>query len=243
MKHDHKRFDASHAYRASIADRVTRFLPMVRRLAWHLHGSGRSEFDLDDLMQAGLVALTECAQRHEGPGEDGFAAYAKTRVRGAMVDLIRRNAAGSRGATARRRRIEGAELALRNLLGREPLPAEMAAQLEMTIDEYEALREAAQPISLEPIDQVYSESDAHFRDPGPDGLEVLMAGELREALIDRIGALPERLQLVIQLYFAEELSLSDIAQVIGVSIPRVHQLKTRALELLREGLSDLVEVR
>lgn len=92
MKHDHRGFAAAQAYRKDeTADRIRRFLPMVKRLAWHVHGSGRSGIEIEDLIQAGLVALTECAQRHDGPTEDGFAAYAKLRVRGAMVDLVRRS--------------------------------------------------------------------------------------------------------------------------------------------------------
>ncbi|MFA7586008.1 MAG: sigma factor, partial [Novosphingobium sp.] len=101
MKHDHKAFTAAtraaDAYRGDVAERVRRFLPMVKRLAWHVHGTGRPGIEVEDLVQAGLVALTECAQRHAGLGEDGFAAYAKLRVRGAMVDLIRRTAPISRG--------------------------------------------------------------------------------------------------------------------------------------------------
>ncbi|MCB2064134.1 MAG: RNA polymerase subunit sigma, partial [Novosphingobium sp.] len=91
MKHDQQSFAVATAYAGDVADRVQRFLPMVRRLAWHVNGSGRPGIEVEDLMQAGLVALTECAQRHEGPNEDGFAAYAKLRVRGAMVDLVRRH--------------------------------------------------------------------------------------------------------------------------------------------------------
>ncbi|MFM5948301.1 MAG: sigma factor, partial [Novosphingobium sp.] len=96
MIHDQKSLTA--AYRGDNADRIRRFVPMVRRLAWHVHGGGRQGIDLEDLMQAGMVALTEAAQRHAGPGEDGFAAYAKMRVRGAMVDLIRRHVPLARSA-------------------------------------------------------------------------------------------------------------------------------------------------
>ena len=74
MIHDHKSLAAATAYRGDIASRVRRFLPMIRRLAWHVHGAGRPGIEMEDLIQTGLVALTECAQRHAGPGEDGFAA-------------------------------------------------------------------------------------------------------------------------------------------------------------------------
>ena len=74
MIQDHSRFSAAKAYRHNVSERVERFLPMVRKLAWHLAGSGGPTIDVEDLMQAGLVAITECAQKHEGTGEDGFAA-------------------------------------------------------------------------------------------------------------------------------------------------------------------------
>ena len=95
-------------YAVQMDARGERFVPMVRRIAWHVHGGGRPGIELEDLMQAGMVALTEAAQRHAGPGEDGFAAYAKLRVRGAMVDLIRRHLPGTRGGAERRRQLRDA---------------------------------------------------------------------------------------------------------------------------------------
>ena len=246
MKHDHRSFGPRSAigaaYGGDVADRVRRFLPMVRRLAWHVHGSGRPGIELEDLVQAGLVALTECAQRHSGPSEDGFAAYAKMRVRGAMVDLIRRSIPLSRGATERRRQLREQEDALRGRLGREPTPAELAAALDMTETELADLRSSSEPLRFENIDEAYSDSDLAFADQRPDVLSQLADAELREQVAEAITALPERLQLVIQLYFVEELNLSEIAEVLGVSIPRVHQLKAQALENLRKALAGMADL-
>ncbi len=246
MKHDHRSFGPRSAigaaYGGDVADRVRRFLPMVRRLAWHVHGSGRPGIELEDLVQAGLVALTECAQRHSGPSEDGFAAYAKMRVRGAMVDLIRRSIPLSRGATERRRQLREQEDALRGRLGREPTPAELAAALDMTETELADLRSSSEPLRFENIDETYSDSDLAFADQRPDVLSQLADAELREQVAGAIAALPERLQLVIQLYFVEELNLSEIAEVLGVSIPRVHQLKAQALENLRKALAGMADL-
>lgn len=246
MKHDHRSFGPRSAigaaYGGDVADRVRRFLPMVRRLAWHVHGSGRPGIELEDLVQAGLVALTECAQRHSGPSEDGFAAYAKMRVRGAMVDLIRRSIPLSRGATERRRQLREQEDALRGRLGREPTPAELAAALDMTETELADLRSSSEPLRFENIDETYSDSDLAFADQRPDVLSQLADAELREHVAGAIAALPERLQLVIQLYFVEELNLSEIAEVLGVSIPRVHQLKAQALENLRKALAGMADL-
>lgn len=230
------------AYRGEVGDRVRRFLPMVRRLAWHVHGAGRPGIELDDLMQAGLVALTECAQRHQGPGEDGFAAYAKMRVRGAMVDLIRRAVPMSRGATERRRQMAGHETELRGTLGRDPSPRELAAAMGIDEAELLSLRDSSQPLRFEPIDEVYSDHNPAFAAETPDSLSLLEGEETRGAVIAAIADLPERLQLIVQLYFVEELNLAEIAQVLDVSIPRVHQLKAQALGKLRESLAGVAEV-
>jgi RNA polymerase sigma factor for flagellar operon FliA len=246
MKLDHPPFASSRriagAYGGDVADRVRRFLPMVRRLAWHVNGTGRPGIELEDLMQAGLVALTECAQKHAGPGEDGFAAYAKMRVRGAMVDLIRRTVPMSRGAAERSRQLREKEADLRGQLGREPAGHELAAALGVDETQLAMLRDTSQPLRFESIDEVYSDQDFAFADTTPDSLTLLQDEELREAVIGAIGGLPERLRLIVSLYFVEELNLAEIAQVLNVSIPRVHQLKAQALGKLREALEGVAEV-
>lgn len=246
MKHDHRSFSAglnvAGAYRGSEADRIRRFLPMVKRLAWHVHGSGRPGIELEDLIQAGLVALTECAQRHSGPGEDGFAAYAKMRVRGAMVDLIRRQVPLSRGASERRRLLREKETELRGELERDPHPHELAAAMGMAEDDLASLRAAAEPLRFESMDEVYSDGSMAFADPAPGSLDLLADEEMREAVAQAIAALPERLQMVVQLYFVEEMNLSEIAGVLSVSIPRVHQLKAQAIAQLQKALAGIAEV-
>jgi RNA polymerase sigma factor for flagellar operon FliA len=238
MIQDHSRFSAAKAYRHNVSERVERFLPMVRKLAWHLAGSGGPTIDVEDLMQAGLVALTECAQKHEGPGEDGFAAYAKLRVRGAMVDLLRSTSPEARGTRARRHQIEQEQARLAATLGRDPSSAELAEALGMTVDDLHRSRSELVAIQLSSIDDCYSESDASFAADEPDAEQMLLQSEDRQLLIEAIGSLPERHQLVVQLYFVEELNLAEIAAVLGVSVPRVHQLKASALEKIRAVLAD-----
>ena len=247
MKQDQRGFGVpahrvAGAYQGDVADRVRRFLPMVRRLAWHVHGSGRPGMELEDLIQAGLVALTECAQKHQGPSEDGFAAYAKMRVRGAMVDLIRRTVPMSRGASERRRQLAAKETELRGTLGREPLPHELAGALGIGESDLAALRGTSQPLHFEPIDEAYSDQSMAFADERPDSHALLADEEMRGAVVEAVTVLPERLKLVVQLYFVEELNLAEIAQVLQVSIPRVHQLKAQALAKLREGLEGVADI-
>lgn len=231
MKHDHTRFQtlAAYADEAVVEDRIRRFLPMVRKAAWHVQGGGRSGLDIDDLMQIGLLTLTDCARRHAGPGEDGFAAYAKLRVRGAMIDAIRRAVPDSRGSAARRRQEADKRQALAVQLGREPTGFELASSDSVA---------ARFSVSLTPLDSAYDESSACFADNRPDAFALLSEAEDCERLTVAIAALPERLQTVLQLYFVEELNLAEIAAVFAVSVPRVHQLKAQAIALLRDRLND-----
>lgn len=238
MIQDQSQFSAAKAYRCDVGDRVNRFLPMVRKLAWHLSGSGGPTVEVDDLVQAGLVALTECAQKHDGPSEDGFAAYAKLRVRGAMVDMLRSSSPDPRGARTKRRRIEQQQSRLASLLGREPSPAELAEALGMGVEELHRVRSGLTETRLSSIEECYSESDSAFAADEPDAEDLLLQQEDRTLLAKAIASLPERHQLVIQLYFVEELNLSEIAAVIGVSVPRVHQLKASALDKVRAAFAD-----
>lgn len=236
MKHDHNAFAAAAAYagQAEVEDRVRRFLPMVRKAAWHIHGSGCDGLEIDDLVQVGLVALTECARRHGGPGEDGFAAYAKIRVRGAMLDLVRKTIPGSRGAAARRRRLDDAQAVLRQQLGRAPTPAELAA--ELGIDEGELGHLLAEPLRTQSLESDYDERDGAYADERPDPFAQLSAAEDNALLAGIIERLPERLKLVLQLYFVEEMNLAEIAEILAVSVPRVHQIKAQAIALVRRDL-------
>ena len=184
MKHDHSAFAAAQRYapsRAEVEDRVRRFLPLVRRTAWHVNGRGRDGLEIEDLVQAGIVALTECAQRHAGPTEDGFAAYAKIRVRGAMLDEVRRVAHDSRTARAKRGVYERALASLRGSLGREPSRAEIARAME--VDDAELLAIEASGVRLTPIDDAYDETSLAFASDDPDPFEALCAAEDRERLL------------------------------------------------------------
>lgn len=233
MKHDQSAFAAAaYGKQDIVADRVRRFVPMVRKAAWHIHGSGREGLEIEDLVQAGFIALTECARNHTGPGEDGFAAYAKIRVRGAMFDLVRKQLPDSRNTIRRRRQTEAARDSLRQQLGRDPSDAELAQALGVTAAELAAGSTAQ--IQLSSLDEAYDDSSAHFATDLPDPFEVLSQLEDNERLAEAMIDLPERLQLVLQLYFVEELNLTEIAAVLEVSVPRVHQLKAQALVKLRD---------
>lgn len=236
MKHDHSAFAAHAAYGRDADSRIRQFMPLVRKLAWLYEGSCDSALDIDDLIQAGLIAVTECVGRHQRDSDDGFAAYVKLRVRGAMIDLLRSQSKRPRSAAAFARKCDRAAVSLREALGREPTTAELAERLGLSVRELDRARDQAAQGAL-PIDAVYSDKDAAFTDDTPDAEARLLASENRDTLAGAIAALPERLQLVISLHFVEELNLTEIAAVLDVSVPRVHQLKNSALAKLRLAIA------
>ncbi len=242
MKHDPKSFaraasgTASYAAssREEVADRVRRFLPMVHRAAWHIYGSGHPGLEVEDLVQAGVLALTECAQRHAGPTEDGFAAYAKIRVRGAMIDMLRRQMNDTRTARKKRGRYNKAIDTLRAQSGADPTRSEIAAALG--VSDVELLEIEASTVTVSSISDEYDDSNTAFASDDPDPFQVLSGQEDRERLVAAMIELPDRLKLVLQLFFVEELNLTEIAEVLEVSVPRVHQLRAKALKDLRKLL-------
>ncbi|MEP0392548.1 MAG: sigma-70 family RNA polymerase sigma factor [Erythrobacter sp.] len=219
------------ASREEVDDRVRRFLPLVHRAAWHIYGSGRDGFEVEDLVQSGIVALTECARRHDGPTEDGFAAYAKIRVRGAMFDLIRKQMHDTRTARKKRARVVQVVEEYKTLTGEEPSRDQIAKALG--ISDAELLEIEASAVTLTSISDAYDESNSAFASEEPDPFDILSGQEDRERLVAAMSKLPERLMLVLQLFFVEELNLTEIAEVLEVSVPRVHQLRAKALKDLR----------
>lgn len=216
-------------------------MPLVRRIAWHVHGSVSSSVEVEDLVQTGLVALVEAASSFEDRGQVTFAQYLGTRIRGAMIDELRRQATITRGAMRRRRELADAESTLAVQLGRAATEEELAVQLGVTIERLRLDYAAAQPVRFEPIDGVYSDDNPWFMSDDPNPFELLESEDLRQALIEAIGRLSEREAQVIQLYYVEELNLEEIGMVLGVGAARVCQIKKSAHDRLKKALQARID--
>jgi RNA polymerase sigma factor for flagellar operon FliA len=210
-------------------------LPMVRRLAWHVHGSMSSIVDVEDLVQVGLVALVEAARTFEEQGAD-IRAYLKTRVRGAMIDELRRQATSTRGAMRRRRQYHDAVATLTQTTGTAPGEAMIAQHLGVSIDKLRTEYVTAEALRFESIDEVYQDDLPWFADDTPDAFDQLATSDLRERLIEAITALPEREAQVIQLYYVEEMNLEEIGLVFGIGAARVCQIKAAAHAKLKKAM-------
>jgi RNA polymerase sigma factor for flagellar operon FliA len=215
-------------------------LPLVRRIAWHVHGSMSSAVEVEDLIQIGLVALIEAVNGFEERGQVTFEQYLATRVRGSMIDALRRSATMTRGAMQRRRAYAAAVKALTSENGRAPDDQQVAERLGVTPEKLRLDYAAASPVRFESIDEVYTDDKPWFASDTPDAFAQLADSDLRGCLIDAIGALPEREAQVVQLYYVEELNLEEIGLVLGVGAARVCQIKASAHARLKKALAKAV---
>jgi RNA polymerase sigma factor for flagellar operon FliA len=216
-------------------------MPLVRRIAWHVHGSVSSAVEVEDLVQIGLVALVEAASTFEDRGQVTFAQYLAMRLRGAMIDELRRQATLTRGAMRRRRILAETESTLHQQFGRSPTEEELAAKLGVTTERLRLDYSNAQPVRFEPIDGIYTDDNPWFMSEEPNPFEQLESEDLRRTLIAAIGNLAEREAQVIQLYYVEELNLEEIGEVLGVGAARICQIKKAAHDKLRRALKSRLD--
>jgi RNA polymerase sigma factor for flagellar operon FliA len=216
---------------------VRAHMQLVRKIAWHVHGRVASAIDIEDLVQIGMVALVESANSFEDRGH-AFATYATLRIRGAMIDHLRRHASICRSAMARRRELAGVRQKLEAQLGRPALDAEMAEAMDMDAASYREMVDDSQAVHQESIDEVYSDHSMWFADIEERADERLDRMRLKGAIADAIRSLPERDAMVLQLYFVEEMNLEEIGQTLGVGAARICQIKKAALDRLRGTLGD-----
>ncbi|PZU57324.1 MAG: FliA/WhiG family RNA polymerase sigma factor [Sphingobium sp.] len=214
-----------------------KYMPLVRKIAWHVHGRVSSAIEIEDLLQIGMVALVEAANAFEDRGL-GFASYAQMRIRGAMIDHLRRHATLCRSAMARRRELMSVRDTLEQRLGRAPTEAEMSEQMGIAPADYRQFADSAEMVQTTSIDEVYSDQSMWFADQEDRADDVLERESLKAVLAKCIGDLPQREALVLQLYFVEELNLEEIGQTLDIGAARVCQIKKAALDKLRDRLSD-----
>nr|WP_243846898.1 FliA/WhiG family RNA polymerase sigma factor [Sphingomonas japonica] len=215
---------------------VRSHLPMVRRIAWHIHGSMSTLIEVEDLIQIGMIALVEAANGFEDRGQVTFEQYLSTRLRGAMIDELRRQATLTRGAMRRKREYARTVEALTTEFGRRPSEDQVAERLGVSLEKLRIDYAAAEPVRFDSIDEVYTDEGPWFMSSEPDAFEALAEADTRDLLIAAIGELPEREAQVIQLYYVEELNLEEIGQVLNVGAARICQIKKSAHDRLKKAM-------
>jgi len=225
---------------------IQEYLPLVRQLAGRMAYALPPQVDVDDLMASGVIGLMEALDRFNPELETSFKTFATWRVRGAMLDELRRLSWAPRSLFTRLRGLQAAEEKLGHELGREPSTTELALELGWATEEVELVYSQVNCqslISLESLlfapavsaveqeDEYLSCQSSHLSPPVH-----LEKKEQREVLANAIAELPEREKLILALYYKEELTLKEIGTVLKISTPRVSQLHARALCRIREKI-------
>ena len=234
------------------SDLLTQYTPLVRRLALQLIAKLPASVELDDLIQVGMIGLLDAASRYQDDRGAKFETYASQRIRGAMLDELRANDWVSRGLRKSSRGISTAVHAQEQKLGRAPTEGEIAQELQLSLDAYQHLLQeihGCQLVYYEDFDRGEQENKENsFLDRQSQGhsladepLTQLLKGDFRRQLIEAIERMPEREQLLLSLYYEEELNLREIGSVLEVTQSRVCQLHSQAISRLRSSLRESLE--
>ena len=219
---------------------IRQYQPLVRRLAHHMMAKLPASVQVDDLIQVGLMGLTEALSRYEVAQGVQFETFATQRIRGAMIDELRDNDWMSRGSRKSQKEIEQALRRLEHQLGRSPLESEIARELGMGLTEYQALLgkvRGTQLVYLEDMSRAADGEDGflerHDADENADPMQLLRDQRLRKSLVEAIKTLPEREQFVMSMYYEQDMNLKEIAAVLEVTESRVCQLHSQSIARLR----------
>ena len=219
---------------------IRQHVPLVRRIAHHMIAKLPPNVELDDLIQVGMMGLSEALSRYEAAQGVQFETFASQRIRGAMLDELREGDWMSRSSRKSQKDIEHAVQRIEQKLGRSPLESEIAQELGMSLDDYQSLLgkvRGTQLVYLEDMgrgdDDDDSFLDRHVADSEADPMAVLRDQRLKASLVAAIKTLPEREQYIMGMYYEHDMNLKEIAAVLGVTESRVCQLHSQAIARLR----------
>ncbi len=229
---------------AEITALIEEHLPLVNHVVFQVAVHFPRHVDRDELARAGALGLVEAAKRYDEARGVPFNRFAAQRIRGAIIDGVRAADWAPRSVRSLARRLDQVEQSLANQLGRVPSLGETAAALDMTREELDRLRDRLFRSVVLAFDSLVGDSDDEeltLVDVLTDGSSVepceeLESRELHAYLRDAVTLLPERHRLVVVGYFIEEQTSQDLARFLGVTESRVSQMRTEALNMLRDGI-------
>lgn len=219
---------------------VTQYASLVKRIAYHIMSRLPPSVQVDDLIQAGMIGLLEAARNYDAGQGASFETYAGIRIRGSMLDEIRKGDWAPRSVHRKARQVAEAVREIENLTGRDARDHEVAERLGMDINEYHKTLQDANGCRLLSFEEMGAGEDSLSNriartDGGPfDGVQ---REDFKRNLAEAIAGLPERERLVLTLYYDEDLNLREIGGVIGVSESRVSQIHSQALLRLQSRLA------
>jgi RNA polymerase sigma factor for flagellar operon FliA len=221
---------------------LKQYSPLVRRLAHQMIAKLPANVELDDLIQVGMIGLSDALTRFDASQGVQFETFATQRIRGAMLDELRGNDWMSRGDRRHQRSIEAAVRTLEQRHGRPPSEGEIAAEMGMSLSDYQELLGKVRGTQLVCLEDMSGDDgdddylDRHVASEDHNPLALLQDHRMRVALVEAIKNLPEREQYVMSMYYEHDMNLKEIAAVLKVTESRVCQLHSQSVTRLRVKL-------
>jgi RNA polymerase sigma factor for flagellar operon FliA len=212
---------------------VTRHAELVKRIAYHLAGRLPPSVEVADLIQAGMLGLLEAAAHYTANRGASFETYAGIRIRGAMIDALRKLDWAPRSVHRKARAVAAVVRELEKETGRDARDGEIAERLGVSMDDYHAILQDSASCRLTSLDDATAAAAPDVADP----FREIADEDFRAALAQAIDGLPEREKLVMSLYYGDELNLKEIGAVLKVTESRVCQLHGQALVRLKARLA------
>ncbi len=228
---------------ANQQDVTVRYAPLVKRIAHHLIARLPSSVQIEDLMQAGMIGLLEASKNFDATKGASFETFAGIRIRGAMIDEIRRGDWVPRSVHRNARMIAQKIAEIEQNTGRDARDTEVAEALGLDVEDYRImLMEAANGHMLDfedlGVSEEYFSEGLTTSTQTENPYDGIQSQDFKDCLATAIGGLPERERLVLALYYDEELNLKEIGEVMGVSESRISQINSQAMIRLQSRLRD-----
>lgn len=222
-------------------ERVMQHVPLVKRIAYHLLSKLPDSVQVDDLIQAGMLGLLEAIKHYDASQGASFDTYAGIRIRGSMLDEVRRSDWTPRSVHKKARMVSEAIRTIENRTGHEARDVDVAEYLGISLDEYNHILQDSSSCRVFSVEELAQDGDSYLNealDHEEEPVEGLSRNKFQQALAEAIMSLPERERLVISLYYDEELNLREIGEVLNISESRVSQISSQAVLRLRSRLAD-----
>lgn len=227
---------------------IIKYLPLVKSIVARMDSSN-SGLDQDDLVSIGVIGLMDAIEKYDKDKNVPFEAYARIRIRGSIIDELRRQGPVSRNRMEKLNTYYKAKRDLENELLRSPTEKEICKRLEIGPEELSTIHQTVHylsGVSLESLIFSQEGSDTELIDMIPDKditspMDKLEEEELRNILIDSIEKLDEREKILLNLYYVEELTMKEVGHILDVSVPRVSQMHGQIILKLRSLLDSYME--
>ncbi len=223
---------------------VMKHASMVKRIAYHLLNRLPDSIQVEDLIQAGMIGLLEASRNYDNNQGATFETYAGIRIRGAMLDEVRRCDWTPRSVHRRAREVSAAMREIEASTGRDARDSEVAEKMAITLGEYHKIlvdSAGCKVFSTEALLLSGAANIGECKTAAQGPMEGITTDGFKEALVDAISSLPERERLAVSLYYEEEMNLKEIGEVLGVSESRVCQINGQAMFRLRSRMHEWID--